>query len=208
MLGLLTFIPKQDDKFLFFAQQNPLDQKPIVLLPSGEYIHVYQKQVPIALFRLLYQHFLSKPNLVEKLRQHRNMSLERKTEDVFKQFFRKESRTFFYTNYHSNPNTEQDLLILSKNAAFIIEIKASKYRQPFRDPVKGFTRLKSDFKESIQYGYDQCLRIEDKVFENTPFTVFDKATRPYILSIQVGFMKFILLLSHLNALDQSNQILI
>lgn len=177
-LSLFAFKPEPDDKFLFFSQPNPLEDKPILLLPSGEYLHIYQRQIPLAVGKFFYTHLLKDVNLSDKLRKHRDKALEEKTETIFRKFFGKEERTFFYRNYHVEKNTEQDILVLSKNLALIIEIKASKYREPFRDPVKGYDRLKSDFKDAIQYGYDQCLRIEDKFFDNDPFVIYDKNEKP------------------------------
>jgi hypothetical protein len=174
VLDILTYRPQAGERYLFFAQANPLDEKPIMLLPSGEYLFVYQKQVPIAIGNYLYKHLQLDIGIADKVRKHRDKSLEEKTKEVFKILFRKEDRTFIYSNYHSEKNTEQDLLILSKNAAFIIEVKASKYREPFRNPSKGFDRLKSDFKESIQYGYEQCLRIEQKFRQNKAFPIMNE----------------------------------
>ncbi len=168
-----TFQPLPDENYLFFTQSNPLDDKPILQLPSGEYLYTYQKQIPITIGKFLFQHLLSKEKLKDKIRSHREKSLEKKTENIFKNFFNKESHTFFYSNYHSKKNTEQDLLILSRRTAFIIEVKASKFREPFRNP-NGFKRLESDFKDSIQYGYEQCLRIEDLFYDDQPFSIFDK----------------------------------
>jgi hypothetical protein len=177
-LELFTFRPTADENFLFFTQPNPLDDQPIILLPSGEYLYTYQKQLPIAISKRLYQHLQRNEKLADKIRKHRDRTLELKTEKIFRNFFGRDNRTFFYINYHTEQNTEQDLLILARGLALIIEIKASKYREPFRDPLKGFKRLKTDFKDSIQYGYDQCLRIEDRFFEDTPFTIYDSNERP------------------------------
>ncbi|MDB5006245.1 MAG: hypothetical protein JWP45_638 [Mucilaginibacter sp.] len=177
-LELFTFNPVPDDKYLFFTQPNPLDDQPILLLPSGEYLYTYQKQLPIAIGKRLYQHLQQNEKLADKIRKHRDKTLELKTETIFRNFLGRDDRTFFYTNYHADLNTEQDLLILTRGMALIVEIKASKYREPFRDPVKGFERLKADFKDSIQYGYEQCLRIEDKFFEDAPFTIYDSNEKP------------------------------
>lgn len=174
-LDLFTFQPEPLDSYLFFTQPNPLEEKPILKLESGEYLHVYQKQLPFAVGRFFYQHLQNDKTIGDKLRKHRDKALEAKTEEIFRKFFGGEERTYFYTNYHVAPNTEQDILILSKNAAFIVEVKASKYREPFRDPVKGYTRLQSDFADSVQYGFNQCLRVEEKFWSGRPFIIFDES---------------------------------
>lgn len=47
--------------------------------------------------------------------------------------------------------------------------QASKLREPFRDVEKAIHRLKSDFKNSIQYGFDQCKRVEDLFYSDSVF---------------------------------------
>ena len=74
-----------------------------------------------------------------------------------------------FENYYVIDDHEQDLLILYKRNAIIVEIKASKLREPFRDIDKAIKRLKSDFENSIQYGFDQCKRVEDFFYSDEVF---------------------------------------
>ncbi|WP_124580103.1 hypothetical protein [Pedobacter sp. KBW06] len=179
-LEIFVLDPKPNDRFLFFAQGNPLDEKPIIKLPSGEYLFAYQKQLPLAMSNFLYKHLQLDPKRGDKIRKHRDRTLEIKTEDIFKTFFKNDSQAFYHTGYHVETNTEQDILILSRNLALIIEIKASKFKEPFRDSIKGYSRIKDDFDSSIQYGYQQCLRVENKFYENEPFYLYKKE-QPYQL---------------------------
>src|SRR5690606_6662944 len=103
-----------------------------------------------------------------KLRKHREKSLERKVVEIFKSFF-PSKETFFYENYFVESNYEQDLLIIHKGTAIIVETKASKLREPFRDIDKAIKRLKADFRDSVQYGFEQCKRVEDYFFQKEPF---------------------------------------
>ncbi|WP_295793967.1 hypothetical protein [Mucilaginibacter sp.] len=173
LLGMVAMFPNPDPKFLFYAQANPIEQAPIMILPTGELLHVYQKQLPIAFSSFLYRLLLNEPGIADKLRKHRDQVLEVKTIEVFKKLFGQAKEAFFYTNYRVEHNTEQDILILYKDTALIIEVKASKFREPFRNPEKGFERIRTDFKDAIQYGYDQCLRVEDKFFSDDQFDVIE-----------------------------------
>lgn len=65
------------------------------------------------------------------------------------------------------------MLILFKGVAVIVETKASKLREPFRNIQKAVVRLKDDFKESIQYGYNQCARVEKCFQGKLPFNLMD-----------------------------------
>lgn len=149
--------------FRYYTDNNPLELAPIIELSENRYLHVCQKQIPVAVHRFLYSHFVGNSDYNERIRKHREKSLEQKVSDIFRNFF-PAKQSFFYKNYFAEKNAEQDLLILFKGTALIIETKASKLREPFRDIQKAVVRLKADFKEAIQYGYNQCRRVE-KFFE-------------------------------------------
>jgi Nuclease-related domain len=121
--------------------------------------------------------FLSKDeNLKDKIRRHREKELEKKVADIFKSVFN-DTSSFVYENYFVTEGHEQDLLILTKGTAIIVETKASKLREPFRDIQKAVVRLKSDFKDAVQYGYEQCKRIEDFFSMETSFDIRDNKGR-------------------------------
>ncbi len=92
---------------------------------------------------------------------------------MFRSFF-SSNEAFFYENYFVERGYEQDLLKLYKGTALIVEIKASKLREPFRNIEKAVVRLKDDFKDSIQYGYTQCRRLEERFYGNVNFDITDE----------------------------------
>jgi len=160
--------------FNFYTDLNPLEIAPILQVADNKYLHICQKQIPIAVYRFLYNHILQvDKNHFDKIRKHRERSLESKVKNIFRNFFPK-SESYFYENYYIQNNFEQDLLILNKGTALIIETKASKLREPFRNIEKAIVRLKEDFKDSIQYGYDQCQRVEKYFQAGKKFTIRDK----------------------------------
>lgn len=79
----------------------------------------------------------------------------------------------YYENYFIEKNVEQDLMIIFNGTAIIVEIKASKLREPFRVTQKAIVRLKEDFKNSVQYGFEQCKRVEDYFFNDKSFDIKD-----------------------------------
>ncbi len=46
-----------------------------------------------------------------------------------------------------------------------------------RDPIKAYDKIKTDFKKSIQNGYDQCKRVENKIAEGVSFKIYDHKTK-------------------------------
>ncbi|QIE58642.1 hypothetical protein G5B37_03420 [Rasiella rasia] len=175
-LKLFSCEPNPNINFNYYTEDNPFELKPILKLSDNNYLNLFQKQIPVAIYRHLYSHLLKDKKLYNKIRKHRENSLERKTIEIFKSIFPSKG-SFFYENYYILNNFEQDLLIIYKGHAIIVESKASKLREPFRNVEKAVTRLKNDFKSSIQYGYDQCKRVEDYFLGSETFSIKDNKNR-------------------------------
>lgn len=159
-LKLVSIEPVSDNSTRYYTAESPFETTPLMKFCDNKYLSVYGKQLPISIYKILYSHLFNDESTNVKIREHREDTLEEKVNDIFKSFFSSKDSSFF-ENYFVIDNHEQDLLILYKNNAIIIEVKASKLREPFRDVDKAIDRLKSDFKNSIQYGFDQCKRVED-----------------------------------------------
>ena len=172
-LSLFSCEPLPNASIRYYTAESPFELAPLLKFPNGIYLSLYGKQLPISIYRLLYGHLSSDPKCDIKLRKHREKNLEHKVTDIFKYFFPKQE-AFFYENYFVEKNYEQDLLIIFKGTVIIVETKASKLREPFRDVNKAIVRLNDDFKHSIQYGFEQCKRVEDYFYEDKPFDITDE----------------------------------
>lgn len=167
-LRLVSREPLPDRSIRYYTAENPFEATPLIKFSNGNYLSLYGKQLPISIYKVLYSHLFNDENYNVKLREHRENSLEEKVLEVFESFFN-EKDTTFYTNYFVIDNHEQDILLLYKGNVIIIEVKASKLREPFRNVEKAIDRLKTDFKNSIQYGSDQCKRVEDFFYSDSIF---------------------------------------
>lgn len=172
-LIFLSLEPLPNPKIRYYSAESPFEFTPILKLPNGSYLNLYGKQIPISIYKKLYSHLFNDEKYNDKLRKHREKSLEKKVVEIFKSLF-PSTNVLFYKNYFIETNYEQDLLIIYRGTAIIIETKASKLREPFRDVDKAIKRLKSDFKDSIQYGFDQCKRVEDYFFDIDLFNIKDE----------------------------------
>lgn len=172
-LQIFSCEPTPNTEIKYYAAENPFELTPILKFPGGLYLNVCQKQIPIAVYKKVYTHLFNEKECKDKLRRHREKSLEKKVTELFRYFFPSRD-AFFYENYSVIDNHEQDLLVIHKGTAIIVETKASKLREPFRDIEKAVEQLKSDFKSCIQKGYDQCKRVEDYFFDTEPFHIKDE----------------------------------
>lgn len=168
LLKLVSIVPVSDSSIRYYTAESIFEKTPFLKLSNGNYLSLYGKQLPIAIYKILYTHLFNDNSTNVKLRKHRENTLENKVNDMFKSFFASKD-SYFFENYYVIDNHEQDLLILYKGNAIIIEVKASKLREPFRDVDKAINRLKSDFENSIQYGFDQCKRVEDFFYSDEVF---------------------------------------
>lgn len=170
----LFSIPINDNyDILFYSQPNPLDTKPIIKINNTEYLNVYQKQLPTALYNLLYTIIPTTDKEKEQLNLRRGkVILESRTRELFEKFFKKSKHLKVFSNYYVNGNPEEkDLLVIANGNAYVIECKSSRYREPRRDQNQAFQRIKADFKDCIQKGYEQCYQVEKLILDRTKISI-------------------------------------
>ncbi len=154
-----------DYNILFYSQPNPLDAKPIIKINDSDYLNVFQKQLPTALYNLMYATLTPSAKETEQVNLRRGkVILESHTKEIFERFFKKSKHLKVFNNYYVNENPEEkDLLIITDGNAFVIECKSSRNREPRRDSNQAFQRIKSDFNDCIQKGYEQCYQVEQMI---------------------------------------------
>ena len=187
LINFLTYDENQKKgEIVYYADKNPFFDTPLIKLTETEFLCPQYK----FLIESLYNRINSKLSEIkkEKYTQFKNQILEKKVEEIFRKLFGKEA-LIFKSYYLDEKKSEQDLLVVFKGFFFIIEIKDNLFRAPMRDPIKGFDKIKSDFKKSIQKGYDQCLRVEKKFAEGNSIEIFDSETEKSLLRIKPGKVK-------------------
>jgi ribosomal protein S21 len=187
LIDFLTYNENQNKgKVVYYADKNPFFDTPLIKLNETEFLCPQYK----FLIESFYNRINSKLAKIkkEKYTQFKNQMLEKKVEEVFRKLFGKEA-LIFDSYYVDKKKSEQDLLIVFKGFFFIIEIKDTLFRAPMRDPIKAFDKIKSDFKKSIQYGYEQCVRVESKFEDEKPFDIFDNKTHKSLFQVKPNKVK-------------------
>jgi hypothetical protein len=160
--------------FLFYTSTkpgNPLYEKPILDIGDGMYQVFEVKQVIHAVNDFLQQICTSTATETTKYVEKKGKLLETRIIDLFSNFLKNDFK--IYHGYYVD-GCEQDILILWKNYAFIIEAKGYSLREPFRNPEKAFVRIKDDFNACIGYGYEQTRRVEKKFISGGTLQITDK----------------------------------
>lgn len=170
LLMLFTLIRKDKDEYLYYTDSCEYLTKPVLMVDGNSVVMLYSKQLINAIYEFLFQLCSEVDDKGRKVLKRREDYLEEKTTEIFRDFFGSTAKTF--TNYYLTTD-EKDLLVLDGRCAYIIECKANKYREPFRDPIKAYNRIRDDFKKSIGKGYSQAKEVEDRFYGSEPFNIKD-----------------------------------
>lgn len=175
VLAILNLLASEraETDFLFYTSTkpgNPLSEMPIVKLEDGMYQVFEVKQVLHATENLLETLCCDNKTNTTSYSQKKGKLLEEKISEIFSSFF--DGDCVIIKGYYID-GCEQDILVLWKKYAFIVEAKGYALKEPFRDPAKAYIRIKSEFDNSITYGYQQCKRVQDKFLAGEPLILTD-----------------------------------
>jgi hypothetical protein len=174
IINLFTCEPRPTEEITFYTEENELFKKPIIKINETKYLPFFLKQYLNACYNLLFEKCLAANS--DKLLKCRDRFLEEKTEEIFRRLFGNDA--FYYVNYSIDKNnSEQDIMILYKRNAIIIEAKAAGYRAPMRDVNKAYDKIKSDFKKNIHYAFTQIERVTNAFKLNNKISITNKAKK-------------------------------
>lgn len=173
ILSLLS-VSRTATDFLYYTATrpgNPLYEKPILNIGDGMFQVFEVKQVIHAIQNLLEQISTSTAKSKAKYVERKGNLLETRIIELFSNFFKSD---FDYFQGYYVDGCEQDILLLWKNYAFIIEAKGYALREPLRNPERAFVRIQDDFNACIGYGYEQTRRVEKKFIDGVPLRLTDE----------------------------------
>ena len=173
IIGLLS-CKRQDRDYLYYAclnPGNPLFDTPIVDIGKGMYQVFEEKQVLHAIDNLLEKVCCQTEVEQSKFTKKKGDILEEKTMALMNKFFK--GRATIYQGYYVD-GCEQDILVLYRDMALVVEAKAYTMHEPFRDPSRAYVRIKRDFDKSVGCANEQLWRVEKRFVEQKPLVLTDK----------------------------------
>ncbi|MFA7420348.1 MAG: hypothetical protein WCZ90_11755 [Melioribacteraceae bacterium] len=163
LVNIFSITRSQDD-FRYYTEPNPIEKSPMWKL-SDEYLFCpFLEQLLNAIYQYLYD-FFEKSTIQQRFYENRDKQAEIKTRRIFENFFGNEA-AFYDSVYETDTaKNEHDLIIILGDVLLLVEVKASKQKEPFRDPDKAFTRIKRDFKSDrgIQKAFDQANNLKSLI---------------------------------------------
>ncbi|MTN45672.1 hypothetical protein GMB51_10955 [Turicibacter sanguinis] len=168
-------IKREKRAFKYYTEENPFELAPL-LRKGNDYLFcpVY-KQLLNAIFIFLYKE-LEKSDKKDKFYKKRDTEAEKEAEELLKNIFGDEGRYFSSIFETKDSNNEHDLFVIYKDILVIGEVKASKVKEPFRNPDKAYHRIKRDFKSDrgIQKAYDQGLNLKRLILSQEKTPLYDQ----------------------------------
>lgn len=157
---------REESEFYYYTEKGNFDTRPIIKINGQYYVPIY-KQILHA-FEYKFFEILENSDKRSSFLKNRDNKSEEKTKSIFEKLFGTNAE--YFTSAFESPDSqnEHDLLIKTKNnTIYIVEVKASKFKEPFRDPDKAYQRIKRDFKSDggIQKAYNQAKSLHDLIMK-------------------------------------------
>lgn len=173
----LFTIDRNETSFLYYTNDNPVLSNPIVKLIDSKYLILDPKILLFAIYDRLYKIIDGQEKKIfDKFQTHKGKYLENRVCSIFQNYFKKEAH--IYKEYTTSiGGSGQDVLVLGKSIAIIIEVKNKKSAIPHsypKDIKKLFETISKYFKNSIQEGYDQCFRVKELFDQDRIFDIYDE----------------------------------
>jgi hypothetical protein len=163
-------------EFVFPHHENPLEYKLFVTLPNASFYLID----PASAHRVMAKTFENRILDDGKLRERYLLNRGRATENLVVESARKVfPKAAIYPNYYLQKGSrEKDVFIRDGNTVILIECKNSRVRA-FTGATDDLVKFESDFKNSVQYGYEQAHDVKRRILENEETTFLDAKWLPY-----------------------------
>lgn len=156
---------------VYYADKHYSESHPIIQLDE-RFVCSVNKFLLEGLYFRIDEDLRKDSDLGQKYKQGKDEGFERKVLEVFREFF--PNGTKIFTNYSVDGGvSENDMLVIIGDTCIVVEIKDCGFRAPFRNPVKAYDRIKRDFGNAVQLGYDQCKRVENILLMGSDVEIVD-----------------------------------
>lgn len=170
---------RKEENFLYYNGKNPFAEKPLCWLDEGETLFIVHPQF---LLNAIYNHItdiLEKPNnsFADKYKKVKADIVEIKFLELLKKIFGEQAK--YHTSVCEERGTkEHDILVEFNNYILLIEAKASKVREPFFNPEKGYVRVKDHFNSDTGIGgaYEQAIILKQFIESKDSVALYENKT--------------------------------
>ena len=179
---------ENDTGYQWITEKNPVETAPLFEIEDGKAMCFVANLLYTAIIERFSQILLSSSHRESFLRS-RDKLLEQNALQHFQKYFGDGAE--YYVGVYETPTAqkEHDLVIKYDSKLLVVECKASPAVEPFRDPERAFTRIKSRFKEVIQKAFDQAHSLKTLIESRESVKLYDKKGMHILTVKQVDIAK-------------------
>lgn len=160
------------------TEQSIYEERPLIRISSTEAFCPLVNGLFTALL-LVGERTLLKSPAREKFLRFRDKALETETLTTIKAFLSPKAKIWSEVYESPDAQYEHDVIVVDDGLCLLIEAKAAPPIEPFRDPDKGFVRIRDAFRSDrgIQKAYQQANRIVRKIKAGNVVPLYDSRGR-------------------------------
>lgn len=163
-------------QYVFPHEENPLEYKTFVALPGGSFYFLDPANAYRVLARTFERDLLANDLLRDRYLRNRDRETERLVAENMRKVF---PSAAIYANYYLKKGShEKDLFVREGDTAILIECKNTRVRE-FKGTANDLLNFERDFKQSVQFGYEQASEVKRRLLESEEATFFDEKGRRY-----------------------------
>lgn len=175
-------LSRKEREFCYYNGKNPFVRQPLCLLDDRLFI-VHPQFLLNAIFNYI-TGILENPknDFAERYKRVKADTVEKLFLNCLKKAFGEKAK------YHSSVceergTKEHDILVEANDYIFVVEVKASKVREPFFNPEKAFKRIHDHFHSDSGIGgaYKQAIILKKHLESNNIVTLYENKTQPFTL---------------------------
>jgi hypothetical protein len=183
LISIFTLYRKERD-FKFYNGQNPFAEHPLCWIDKDETLFIVHPQFVL---NAIYNHIteiLEKPQNIfsDKYKKIKSEIVEQEFLKYLKVIFGNKAK--YHTSVCEERGTkEHDILIEFNNYIFLVEVKASKVREPFFNPEKAYKRVRDHFNSDAGIGgaYKQAITLKRFIEDKDKVILYENKTSKFIV---------------------------
>ena len=161
--------------YTYPTEQSVVDERPLIKISEDTVMIQSANSLFIGILNRFEGGLLSSESRENYLRI-RGSTLEAEVEGSMRRIFGEDAR--FLSRCYETPDLEHehDLIVIWKRTLLVIEAKSSPPKEPFRDPEKGFVRIRDAFRgeTGIQGAFEQTAKILRRLSGGECVPLYDK----------------------------------
>ncbi|MED4991018.1 hypothetical protein [Parageobacillus toebii] len=168
-------IKREQRDFRYYTEKNPFEIAPLWRKSPNYLMCLEPKLLLNAIYDFLYS-VMESSQYKNSWYKRRDIETENQTVEIIRGLFGNQAEYFTSVFENDKSQNEHDVLVIYKDTILIVEVKASKFKEPFRDPDKAYVRIKRDFRSDggIQKAFEQGLNLKKLLLSNDSTNLYNQ----------------------------------